>query len=75
MSDFMEEQRKESVHFTRHWHVYQVQQAAFLRMVREAMVPGMLVIIMDFAVNYSHDHQVETQSEFLAQYQATEYHE
>ena len=35
------------------------------------MVPGMLYIIMDFAMNYSHNHLEETQSELSAKNQTT----
>jgi hypothetical protein len=49
-----------------------VQQGSYQRMWQaETMVPGMLYIIMDFAMNYSHDHLTETQSEFFAKNQTT----
>jgi len=35
------------------------------------MVPGMLYTIMDFAMNYSHEHLSETQSDFFAKNQTT----
>jgi hypothetical protein len=37
----------------------------------ETMVPGMLYIILDFAMNYSHEHLTETQTEFSSKNQTT----
>ena len=72
VKEYMEEMQKEAARHGRHWRVYRVQQGAYHRMwEEETMVQGMLYSIMDFAMNYSHDHLTETQSEFFAKNQTT----
>ena len=72
IADLMKKLQKETGSFTRHWHVYRKQQGAYHRMgKKETMVPGVLYIIMDFAMNYSHDHLIEVQSAFFAKDQTT----
>ena len=47
--------------------MYRKHQGAYHRMgKKETMVPGVLYIIMGFAMNYSHDHLIEVQSTFFA---------
>ncbi|KAM3569961.1 hypothetical protein VYU27_007957 [Nannochloropsis oceanica] len=68
----MEEMQREAARFGRHWRVHVTQQKAYQRMGGEdTMVPWKLYTIMDFAMNYSHDHREETQAEFLAKNQTT----
>jgi hypothetical protein len=72
VKEYMEKMQKEAARHGRHWRVYRVQQGAYHRMgEEETMVPGMIYTIMDFAMNYSHDHLTETQSEFFAKNQTT----
>ena len=72
VKEYMEEMQKEAARHGRHWRVYRVQQGAYHRMREEkTMVPGMLYTIMDFAMNYSHNHREETQAEFFAKNQTT----
>ena len=72
VKEYMEEMQKEAARHGRHWRVYRVQQGAYHRMwEEETMVQGMLYSIMDFAMNYSHNHLTETQSESFAKNQTT----
>ena len=72
VKDYMDEMQKESTSFGKHWFVYRVQHGSYQRMWKEeTMVPGMLYIILDFAMNYSHEHLRETATEFFAKNQTT----
>jgi len=71
VKEYMEEMQKFSGVHQRHWFIYRVQQGSYQRMWEETMVPGMLYIILDFAMNYSHDHLTETQTEFFCKNQTT----
>jgi len=67
IGDFMKMLQEETGILSRHWHVYREQAGAYHRMEeKETMVPGVLYIVMDFSMNYAHDHLKELQSGFFA---------
>jgi len=72
VKEYVVEMQKEAANHGRHWLIYRRQHRSYQRMwEEETMVLGMLYIIIDFAMNYSHDHLTETLSEFFAKYQTT----
>ena len=67
VGQYMKEMGMEAAGYGRHSQVRWAQHGSYQCMwEEETMVPGMLYIIMDFAMNYSHEHLTETQTEFFA---------